>query len=149
MEIFATNDEGSVHFGRDDSSSEDSATDGDFAGERTLLVCSSRLALQAYKICLWRETALHADVCALDGSLWRPKAQPNIFKPSASAFSSFRTLGSLRFRVHKYVRLLLESPLGLYCQLGGHVCGESQRLLLDDMKGFPVWETGISRSRLR
>ncbi len=38
MKIFAANDESAVHFGRDDSSGEDTAADGDFAGEWAFLV---------------------------------------------------------------------------------------------------------------
>ena len=38
VEVFAADDESSVHFGGDDSASEDTAADGDFASERALLV---------------------------------------------------------------------------------------------------------------
>lgn len=38
VEVFAADDEGSVHFGRDYGSCEDTPTDGDLAGEGTLLV---------------------------------------------------------------------------------------------------------------
>ena len=38
VEVFAADDESSVHFGGDDGASEDTATDGDFASERALLV---------------------------------------------------------------------------------------------------------------
>lgn len=38
MKVFAADDEGSVHFGRDNGSGEDTATDGDLTGEGTLLV---------------------------------------------------------------------------------------------------------------
>jgi hypothetical protein len=38
VEVFATDDEGSVHLGGDDSAGEDTATDGDQAGERALFV---------------------------------------------------------------------------------------------------------------
>lgn len=38
VKVLATDDEGSVHFGRDDGSGEDSAPDRNFAGERTLLI---------------------------------------------------------------------------------------------------------------
>ena len=52
VEIFATDDEGSVHFGRHNSASEDTATDGDFASEGAFLVCSMsvRYGLQILKI---------------------------------------------------------------------------------------------------
>lgn len=38
MEIFAADNESSVHFGGDNSSGEDTAADGDFARERAFLV---------------------------------------------------------------------------------------------------------------
>ncbi len=38
VKIFAANDKSAVHFGRDDSSGEDTAADGDFAGEWAFLV---------------------------------------------------------------------------------------------------------------
>lgn len=38
MKVFATDDEGSVHLCRHDRSREDTATDGNFAGEGALLV---------------------------------------------------------------------------------------------------------------
>lgn len=41
MEIFAADNESSVHFGRDNSPGEDTAADGDFACERAFLVLRS------------------------------------------------------------------------------------------------------------
>lgn len=38
MEILAANNQRAVHFGGDDCSGEDTATDGDFAGEGAFLV---------------------------------------------------------------------------------------------------------------
>lgn len=38
VEVFAADDEGSVHFGGDDSAGEDTATDGDLAGEGAFLI---------------------------------------------------------------------------------------------------------------
>ena len=38
MEIFAADDESSVHFGGDNSPGKDTAADGDFACERAFLV---------------------------------------------------------------------------------------------------------------
>jgi len=38
MKVFATDDDCSVHLGRDDGSSENTATNGDKTGERALLV---------------------------------------------------------------------------------------------------------------
>lgn len=42
VEVLAADDEGSVHLGGDDGSGEDTATDGDLAGEWALLVCEKR-----------------------------------------------------------------------------------------------------------
>lgn len=38
VKVFAANDESAMHFGGDDGASEDTAADGDFAGERAFLV---------------------------------------------------------------------------------------------------------------
>ena len=38
VEVWSTDDEGSVHLGGDDGSGEDTSTDGDLTGERALLV---------------------------------------------------------------------------------------------------------------
>ena len=43
VEVFAANDEGSVHFGGNDGACEDTATDRDFTGERAFLVCKQRV----------------------------------------------------------------------------------------------------------
>lgn len=43
VEVLAADDEGSVHLGGDDGSGEDTATDGDLAGEWALLVCEERV----------------------------------------------------------------------------------------------------------
>lgn len=39
VEVLAADDQGAVHLGRDDGSGQDTATDGDKAGEGALLVC--------------------------------------------------------------------------------------------------------------
>jgi len=39
VEVFAADDDGSVHLGRDDGAGEDTATDRDLTGEGALLVC--------------------------------------------------------------------------------------------------------------
>ena len=39
MQVFTTDDERSVHFRRHDGAGEDTAADGDLAGEGTFLVC--------------------------------------------------------------------------------------------------------------
>ena len=39
VEVFSSDDDGTVHFRRDDSSGQDAAADRDHAGEGALLVC--------------------------------------------------------------------------------------------------------------
>lgn len=41
VEVVAADDEGAGHLRRDDTAGEDTATDGDLAGEGALLVCST------------------------------------------------------------------------------------------------------------
>jgi hypothetical protein len=40
VEVFSSDDQGTVHLSRDNGASQDAATDGDLAGEGALLVCS-------------------------------------------------------------------------------------------------------------
>lgn len=40
VKVLAADDEGTVHLGGDDGAGKDTATDGDKAGERALLVCN-------------------------------------------------------------------------------------------------------------
>lgn len=44
MEVFAADDECSVHLCRNDGACQDTATDGDFTSERTFLVCVRALS---------------------------------------------------------------------------------------------------------
>lgn len=64
VEVFAANDEGSVHFGRDNSAREDTPTDGDFTGEGTFLICSPcvRYVLLLLKSSRQHSTASRTDV---------------------------------------------------------------------------------------
>jgi hypothetical protein len=39
VQVFSTDDQGSVHLGRDDGAGEDTASDRDHTGERAFLVC--------------------------------------------------------------------------------------------------------------
>lgn len=41
VEVFTADDDGTVHLGRDNTASEDTATDRDLTGEGALLVCSA------------------------------------------------------------------------------------------------------------
>lgn len=62
VEVWSADDETSVHLGGDDGSGEDTATDGDLAGEGALLV----------------------DVSTLNSGLWGLEAQSNVLVPSSS-----------------------------------------------------------------
>lgn len=46
VKVFAADDQGAVHLGRDDGSSKDTATDGDLAGEGALLVCEEPISTE-------------------------------------------------------------------------------------------------------
>lgn len=99
VEVFSADDEGTVHLGGNDSSGQDTTTDGDETGEWALLV----------------------DVASLNGGLWGSESQSNVLVPSAATLSNPAGLG-LRLRVKEDVRLLLESALRLYGKFGGHGC---------------------------
>ena len=43
VKVLAADNEGSVHFGGNDGSCEDTASDRDFTGERTFFVCGTRV----------------------------------------------------------------------------------------------------------
>ena len=47
VEVFSADDEGSVHLGGDDGSGQDTATDGDEAGEGALLVCNESASVSS------------------------------------------------------------------------------------------------------
>ena len=49
MEIFAADDESSVHLSRDDGAGEDTSADRDFASERAFLVYRIRSALRLFQ----------------------------------------------------------------------------------------------------
>jgi hypothetical protein len=44
VEVFSSDDDGSVHFGRNDTSSQNAAADRDQTGEGAFLVCTHRLS---------------------------------------------------------------------------------------------------------
>ena len=72
VKVLAANDEGTVHFGRDDGSGEDTATDADVASEWALLVCKAQMS--DLKSLSSRSERLSTDVVALNRSLWCPEA---------------------------------------------------------------------------
>lgn len=47
VEVLAADDESAMHLGRDDGAGQDTATDGDLAGERALLVCEIKFLLES------------------------------------------------------------------------------------------------------
>ena len=48
VEVFAADDDGSVHLGGDDGAGQDTATDGDETSERALLVCRERIIVSFF-----------------------------------------------------------------------------------------------------
>jgi len=66
VEIFTADDESSVHLGRDNGASQDTATNGNETGERAFLV----------------------DVCSLNSVLWCAKSQTNVLVPSSSTLAN-------------------------------------------------------------
>jgi hypothetical protein len=50
VEVFSTDDEGSMHFGGDDSAGEDATTDRYHAGEGTFLVCVVGLRISDFAL---------------------------------------------------------------------------------------------------
>jgi len=97
VEVFTTDDQGAVHLGGHDGTGEDTATDGDHAGEGALLV----------------------DVGALNGGLGGTETQTDILVPSPGAGV---LAGTTSLVVQEDVRLLLESALRLDSELGSHGC---------------------------
>lgn len=98
VEVLSSDNDGSVHLGGNDGAGQDTATDGDGAGEGALLV----------------------DVAALNGSLGGTETQTNVLVPSSSTLARSGALG-LGLGVQEDVRLLLESTLRLDGQLGRHL----------------------------
>lgn len=97
VEVIPSDDDGTVHLGGDDSSGEDTATDGDETGE-------------------W---ALFVDVGSLNGGLWGLEAQTNVLVPPPSTLSD-PTLRWAGLAGEEDVGLLLESTLRLHGEFGGH-----------------------------
>ena len=68
MKVLATDDEGSMHFGRNDGSSQDTSTNGHFTGERTFFVCQTRSAFTLVQLTyilpkvIWKDLVVHTYV---------------------------------------------------------------------------------------
>lgn len=60
------------------------------------------------------------DVCALNRSLWRPEAQPNILVPSSPSFADLGAPRSLSLLIDEDVRLFLIGALRLDGQFSRH-----------------------------
>ena len=117
VKVFSTDDEGAVHLGRNDCTSQDTATDGDETGKRALLVCGLKISLPSsihlraqscprrlrshHQVVVFpinipslrrisyfsHRIILHTNVVSLNGSLWSSESQSNILVPSSSSFS--------------------------------------------------------------
>lgn len=102
VKVFAADNQSTVHLGRNNGSSKDTATDGNQTGEGALLV----------------------NIGALDGGLGCPEAQSDVLIPSPTTLSDTLALAALSFGVEEDVRLLLESAFTLDCKFGRHDCGD-------------------------
>jgi hypothetical protein len=140
VEVLAADDECAVHLGGDDGAGEDTATDGDEAGEWALLVCGRRISVSMFCTSSWHALIAqcvylqyglllrmpldtHTDVAALNGGLWGPEAQTDVLVPSPATLSDLWCLAALHLLVGEDVWLLLESALALDGQFGRHDCG--------------------------
>lgn len=168
MQVLAADDEGSVHLGRDDGAGQDTATDGDQAGEGAFFVYRTERALVYPSVESFTESrllsfvffffffsSLHpfriskfhprtepppppsssipnplpptptktqsklTDISPLNGVLGSLETQANILVPSPSSLADPAVCGTSLVG-EKDVGLLLESPLGLDGQFGGH-----------------------------
>ena len=86
VQVVAAHNNGALHLGADDGSSQDASADGDVAGEGALLV----------------------DVGSRDGLLGRLEAQANVLEPAGAL-----ALGDDALIVEEDGLLLLEATLGL------------------------------------
>jgi hypothetical protein len=65
VEVFSSDDQGSVHLGGNDFASEDTASDGNHAGERAFLVCRKMRIVRFRSIQLLKpEQVLHSAIAA-------------------------------------------------------------------------------------
>ena len=126
VEVFAADDEGTVHFRGDDGAGEDTTADRDEAGEGAFLVYSMGenhsvrvcLAARLPQLCFRSRT----DVGPVNGRLRRPETQTNVLVPSPSALANSLALRALVLGVEEDVRLLLEGSLRLHGEFGRHDC---------------------------
>ena len=129
MEVFATNDESSVHFGGHDGAGEDTAADRDETGEGTFLiyntalvsVISSTLLADSHRLIVCRSRVI-TDIVSFNRGLRCPEAQSNVLEPSPPTLSYTLGLRILVLVVEEDVRLLLERAFRLHGQLCRHDC---------------------------
>lgn len=55
VKVLSSDDDGSVHLGRDDLAGQDSSSDGDHTGEWAFLVCISRISMLLFPCFLLRQ----------------------------------------------------------------------------------------------
>ena len=110
-----------MHFGRNHGSGEDTATNGDFAGEWTFLIYGFSVSCDILEYDR-RLKEVQTDIGSVNRSLGCPKAQSNVLEPSPPTFSGLSTLGPLCFRIDEDVGLLLERTLRLNRQFCRHCC---------------------------
>lgn len=103
VQVVSSHDDGTVHLGRDNDTTQKLTTDRDHTGEWALLV----------------------NVGTLNGGLWGLETQTSILIPSLSP------LRGLDLWVVEDVRLLLESSFRLNGQLSGHLYGSLVPILLN------------------
>ena len=129
VEVFAADDEGTVHFRGDDGAGQDTTADRDEAGEGALLVYSMG---KSVSMTLGFPTELRSssddstqrtDVGSVNGRLRRPETQTNVLVPSPTSLADSLALRALVLGVEKDVGLLLEGSLRLHGKFGRHGCG--------------------------
>lgn len=80
MEVVTADDEGTGHFRRNDTASQNAATDGDIADERALLVCKGEHARVSRKT--WsKEGSARTNVSTANSLCRGLEAQTNILVP--------------------------------------------------------------------
>jgi hypothetical protein len=85
MEVLPADDESSVHLGGDDSTGEDTATDGNETGEWALLICAERVSMWLYDSLVPRATArIPPKVVSFPSSLFQLEIQAITSPPTPS-----------------------------------------------------------------
>ena len=141
VEVLAADDQSTVHLCGNDGAGQDTATDGDEAGEGALLVCENMSAAIVHHVMSsqgfpqqsypplpsiqYQSSKIecpHTDVATLNGSLGRPESETDILVVTTASVLPL-DLSTLALCVGEDVRLLLVSALALDSQFGGHLVG--------------------------